>query len=69
MSQQPDEIIVNPSRSSDRQAFVAAARQGTGAVLRTRLIGQKGAERRENVGMTDAARRRLIIALGGTPNP
>ena len=67
MSAEVDEIIVNPSRLSDRQAFVTAARQGTGAVLRTRVVGQKGAVREEHLAMTNAARERLIRALGGTP--
>lgn len=64
---EPVEITVNPSRPTDRAAYVAAGRQGTGAVLRIRMVGARSAVRVESFGLTNAQRAALIRALGGTP--
>jgi len=67
METAPAEIIVNPSRSTDRAATITAARKGTGAVLELRMVGARAAVRTESLGLTNAAREALIVALGGTP--
>jgi hypothetical protein len=67
VSAEPQWITVNTPRESDRVALVGATVLGTGAVLHTKVTGQRGAERTEKLGLTNAMRCALIRDLGGTP--
>ena len=66
---EPTIVKVNPSRSRvyDDAAHLIVGRRGSGAFAQLKLVGQRGGARTEEVEMTDAMRRRVIIALGGSP--
>lgn len=60
-----DWITVNTPRATDRSAKVCVEQKGTGAVLHTLVVGQKGAKRTEEMGMTHGMKEKLILALQG----
>lgn len=62
---QDGEIQINPVRSTDQAAFISAAPRGTGASLRLRVIGQRGAERLTEFEMSAYAWNALVAQRTG----